>query len=305
MAGFVRLFGENGQDRTDPKAFAAQPDSQTGGGIGRWRRHEPRFSIRCIFRRVQRWSACSAMARLPVPIRNPRLSVADVSSSAAQQAGIKQGDAILRCDGHQPATIDDLHAATVTPHATLFVVERKHEQIHVTITPTPSEDGTARFGLQVVPIGVISYPLHQAIGQGALLTVRAVGQIITSLGDFFGNLVVHQKIAQDVSGPVGIAVLTGQVVALGWPYLFQFVALLSLSLAIMNVLPIPALDGGRLAFLLIERFRRKPIDQRTEQTIHAIGFYVLLALIVAISIRDVQRFAIVDSLRSAWRTLFS
>ena len=208
-------------------------------------------------------------------------------------------------DGHQPATIDDLHAATVTPHATLFVVERKHEQIHVTITPTPSEDGTARFGLQVVPIGVISYPLHQAIGQGALLTVRAVGQIITSLGDFFGNLVVHQKIAQDVSGPVGIAVLTGQVVALGWPYLFQFVALLSLSLAIMNVLPIPALDGGRLAFLLIERFRRKPIDQRTEQTIHAIGFYVLLALIVAISIRDVQRFAIVDSLRSAWRTLFS
>jgi regulator of sigma E protease len=307
FGGFVRLYGENGQEKNDPESFAAQPMLKRAVVLAAGVIMNLVLAF-VVFSAGFSFGLPAALDNVPAGgrIRDQQLSVAEVSvDSPAAQAGLQRGDAVLAVGGRRPATIEDLHTAASTAQATTFTIEREKKEIELTATPTASADGTLRFGVQVVPVGVVSYPIHLAVVQGASLTVRAVGQIVTSLGDFAGDLVRHQKISQDVSGPVGIAVLTGQVVALGWPYLFQFVALLSLSLAVMNVLPIPALDGGRLAFLVIERFRRKPIDQRTEQLVHAFGFYILLALILVISVRDVQRFAIFDSLRSAWQSIFS
>lgn len=307
FGGFVRLYGENGQDRSDPESFAAKSILKRAIVLVAGVVMNLVLAL-VVFSAGFTVGLPAALDNVPAGarVRNQQLSVADVSAtSPAAQAGITRGDAILAVDGHRPATVDDLHTATATPHATTFIIERNHKEITATVTPTISEDGSVRFGLQVVPVGVVSYPIHRAIFQGASMTVRAVGQIFTSLGSLFGNLIAHQKVSQDVSGPIGIAVLTGQVVALGWSYLFQFIALLSLSLAVMNVLPIPALDGGRLFFLIIERIRRKPINQNTEQIIHAVGFYALLALILVISVRDVQRFAIFNTLRSVWHTIFS
>jgi regulator of sigma E protease len=94
----------------------------------------------------------------------------------------------------------------------------------------------------------------------------------------------------EVAGPVGVAVLTGQMARLGFSYLLQFTALFSLNLAIINILPFPALDGGRLLFILIEKIRRKPNNEAVEGVIHNIGFILLLVLIFVITYKDIAKY---------------
>ncbi|MEK7167796.1 MAG: site-2 protease family protein, partial [Patescibacteria group bacterium] len=91
-------------------------------------------------------------------------------------------------------------------------------------------------------------------------------------------------------GPVGIAVLTGQAARMGLVYLLQFTALLSLNLAIINIIPFPALDGGRLLFLLIEKIRGKVMDQRWENTANNVGFMLLMLLIILVTFKDVWKY---------------
>ena len=95
--------------------------------------------------------------------------------------------------------------------------------------------------------------------------------------------------ADQVAGPVGIAVLTGQISSLGFIYLLQFVALLSLNLAFINILPLPALDGGRLLFIAIEKITGHRTKAQIEALVHNIGFILLLSLIILITFQDVSR----------------
>lgn len=97
-------------------------------------------------------------------------------------------------------------------------------------------------------------------------------------------------VAEAVTGPVGIAVMTGRVARMGFVYLVQFTVMLSLNLAIINALPLPALDGGRMLFLLIGKLRGRPVSQRIENGIHIIGFNLLILLAVIITIKDVSAF---------------
>jgi regulator of sigma E protease len=100
----------------------------------------------------------------------------------------------------------------------------------------------------------------------------------------------------DVTGPVGIVYLTKQMSDLGIAYLLQFAALLSINLAIINILPIPALDGGRILFVLIEKLKGSPVSRRTEGLIHQIGFILLLLLMVIITVRDFSTFRILKKI---------
>ncbi len=96
-------------------------------------------------------------------------------------------------------------------------------------------------------------------------------------------------LSESVSGPVGIAQLTGQAVSLGWVSTMQFIALLSLNLAFLNVLPIPALDGGRFFFLILEAITRRKLYPKIEKYAHAVGFVVLLGLIALITFNDIAK----------------
>jgi regulator of sigma E protease len=91
----------------------------------------------------------------------------------------------------------------------------------------------------------------------------------------------------DVSGPVGIAVMTGEAVQMGFVYLLQFGAILSINLAILNILPIPALDGGRVLFLIIEAVVRRPVNGKVEAVIHNIGFLLLMLVVLLVTYKDV------------------
>jgi regulator of sigma E protease len=104
------------------------------------------------------------------------------------------------------------------------------------------------------------------------------------------NLILGHGVSAQISGPVGIATMTGQYARMGFVYLLQFVGILSLNLAVVNFLPLPALDGGRIVFLLIEKFKGSPVKREVEATIHNIGFIALIILILAITVKDVSQY---------------
>lgn len=116
---------------------------------------------------------------------------------------------------------------------------------------------------------------------------------ISFLGQFFSTLFGHGKISEEVAGPIGIYTITGQAVQLGWVYVVQFIAILSLNLGLINIMPFPALDGGRAVFILLEGIaRRKVIRQEIEAILHTVGFILLIALMAAITYRETVRFII-------------
>ncbi|MDP1709592.1 MAG: site-2 protease family protein, partial [Candidatus Komeilibacteria bacterium] len=97
-------------------------------------------------------------------------------------------------------------------------------------------------------------------------------------------------VGDNLGGPVAIAVTTNDMVSLGWQYTLLFMAILSFNLAIINILPFPALDGGRIVFFIIEKIRGKPSRQEVEGWFHRIGFALLMLLAIFITYRDIMRF---------------
>jgi regulator of sigma E protease len=124
---------------------------------------------------------------------------------------------------------------------------------------------------------------------GALATVHLTYDTFAGFFSIIRNLAVGQPAGVELSGPVGIAVVTADVARLGFFHLLQFAAVLSVNLAVINILPIPALDGGRLLFLAIEKVRGRPASRHLEGTVHAIGFFLLVGLILVVTYGDIAR----------------
>ena len=147
-------------------------------------------------------------------------------------------------------------------------------------------------GIGLAYYGDLSFNPVMALWQGGKTT-------ISQLQAFFGGL--YQAFStkeglKGLGGPVKIAQLTGQVADLGIIPLLQFTAFLSLNLAILNTLPFPALDGGRMLFLIIEKLRGKPNNQSVEQYANAIGFMLLLLLMAVITVSDVSQLETIKNL---------
>ena len=103
-------------------------------------------------------------------------------------------------------------------------------------------------------------------------------------------LLLKGKLIADVSGPVGIATLTGQAARMGINYLMQFTAMISINLAVLNIIPFPALDGGRALLIIVEKLKGSPMNKKAEQLVNAIGFAFLVALMVYVTTKDIIRF---------------
>jgi regulator of sigma E protease len=152
------------------------------------------------------------------------------------------------------------------------------------------EAGVHGVGVGLVKTGMVSFSLPYAVYHGVLATIQYTIEVVKAFGGLISNLIIHQAVSVDLSGPVGIAVMTGQVAAMGLVYLIQFTAVLSINLAVVNVLPFPALDGGRVLFLIIEKIRGKALNQRIEASVHNLGFALLMVLVILVTYRDFVRF---------------
>jgi regulator of sigma E protease len=123
-------------------------------------------------------------------------------------------------------------------------------------------------------------------------TAKIIWIILTFLFIYLKNLFVKAEVPKDLAGPVGIFILTREAVKLGIAEILRFTALLSINLAIINILPLPALDGGRILFLVIEKLRGKKVTPQIENLVHTIGFAALIVLILLITYQDVLKFVL-------------
>jgi regulator of sigma E protease len=174
-----------------------------------------------------------------------------------------------------------------------FAVQRINENITAEVdTSTVTDPSKGIVGIGLAYYGKIKFGPVQAIWHGAQTTVNQLQAIATGIIKIFST----KDGVKGVGGPIKIAQLTGQVADLGVLPLLQFTAFLSLNLAILNTLPFPALDGGRMLFLIIEKLRGKPNNQSIEQYANAIGFMLLLLLMVVITVRDVSQLQFIKNL---------
>lgn len=236
--------------------------------------------------------------------RNAQIQILSIQSpSPAESVGLQPGDALVSINTATFLSTDDVrNFLAERPGQEIHLQWKRKETVREGTVRLLNQEGRGMLGVSLGKIGIVSFSLPRAFLMGAQTSFGMAGQIFVALADVLRGLVVEHTVRPDLSGPIGIAVMTGQAARLGFIYLLQFTAILSVNLAVFNVLPIPALDGGRILFVLIERVRRKPLNERIEALIHNTGFVFLLALVLLVTARDVARFK--DVLFSFFHKLF-
>lgn len=214
--------------------------------------------------------------------------------SPAQKAGIKPGDIIIFIDG---VSLDNGEALITKTREKLgetrtITLKRGSGTLTVTLVPRrefPNNEGPMGVVFNDTKIIEKKYSVLQAPVMATRDAFSFSWAIIAGLGLTVWDLVTRGIVPRDVAGPVGIAQATSQFVAAGPTAVISFMALLSLNLAVLNVLPIPALDGGRLFFILIEWILRRRVNPHFERYAHTIGMAVLLTLLLLITFHDLGR----------------
>ncbi len=216
-----------------------------------------------------------------------------VEGSPAARAGIRTGDRIIQIQNQTASEAEQVRKnlseqSAANPSFTL-TVERTGKKIDVIVTPVYVEALKKKgIGVGLADIGTVQLPIHRAFVQGITTTYFFTKMVVLGFWQMLRELFVSHRTGAQLSGPVGIAVMTGKIAEQGFWALAQFAALLSINLAVVNLLPIPALDGGRLVFVLLELIRRTRKTFSWEARAHQIGFILLISLIIFVTVRDVS-----------------
>ena len=207
--------------------------------------------------------------------------------SPAEAAGFQPGDRFVSVDGIAVETFADVqrYVSGRAGDEIVFVMLRDGAEIELRATPVLSEQ-TDALG-NVVKVGIIGVVNNEELGQPRLIeyspgqafvqAVSETGHIIQRTGQFLQRFVVGREDRCQLGGPVKIADMAGRAAALGFEWLVQLVALLSVGIGILNLLPIPPLDGGHLLFYGIESVIRRPVSERTMEAFYRVGFVAVLA----------------------------
>ncbi len=214
------------------------------------------------------------------------------AQSSARDAGVRLGDRIVEVDGTAIATFTDIPPLVVPyPGRTVtFTLERGGKRIAIPVRVAEfvdrddfgNEARIGRIGIaagkpDVVPVGAI-----EAVSLGFGQSLGVMRMMATGVG----QIVAGERSVKELGGPVKIAKYSGEQLSLGWESFVSFVALISINLAFINLLPIPALDGGHLAFYAAEAVRRKPLGLRSQEWAVRTGLALVLALMVFVTIND-------------------
>ncbi|MFA5986159.1 MAG: RIP metalloprotease RseP [Parcubacteria group bacterium] len=215
--------------------------------------------------------------------------------SVASATGIKIGDKIVSlCENDVCSTIENSgeFQKFVSSHADQEIIVhilRGKEDISLSMTPK-NQNGKGMIGVSLADITIVRYAWYAALWESLMRVISLTIMILSAFGALIVSIFAGGGVHAEIAGPVGIAMMTQQMRDMGLAYLLQFAAILSVNLGIINILPIPALDGGRILFLIIEKIKGKPVNQRIEGIMHSAFFIALLVLMAVITIRDVTKF---------------
>jgi regulator of sigma E protease len=325
LGGFCKIKGEEGSNREDEDSFSHKKIWQRAvilaSGVGM------NFLLAAfLLAGGYLVGLPQVLDGLPAgaKIRDPKIQIISViKNSPAQKAGLKIGDTILSIDNQKFSEIKKLqeYVRQRSNQVLVIKIKRGEEIFEKEIIPRenvilkneveqsdekiPSNNNTTNgksvfgplrakgvMGVGLVKTAIVSYPWYKALWYGGVTTISLMAQIILAFYLLIKNLILGQGITVDFAGPVGIAAMTGQVVQLGFIYVLQFAALLSINLGIINFFPFPALDGGRFIALGVEKLRGKPNNPKIENLIHNLGFALLMILIILITFRDLRQLGI-------------
>lgn len=270
IGGFVSMEGEDGGSG-DPRAFCNQKV---------WKR----ILIVCAGAFMNLVLGFIVVLLMTIPSdRLPSMTVAQFYENASTEAtGLQAGDEILRVNGRSIWVDSDLIYTLSTDEDGVvdMVVRRDGEKVELSDVAFTTQDGTLviDFTVQGVPANlpnVLSYSFRKTASIGRLVWI-AVGQLITG-----------QSSINELSGPIGTAQAIGQAVSAGLSTVMYLFAFITINVGIFNILPLPALDGGRLIFLLFELITRRRIKPEHEAYVHFAGFVLLILLIIFVSYHDI------------------
>ena len=214
-----------------------------------------------------------------------------MENSAYAEAGGLAGDTILEVDGKKTSTWDRAQVLLILSNDTgYYNIKVRHENgneetLKVTPKDTILENGTSSkvFGISVVP------RIEKGLIPSLKYAFSKFTSIYQSMFTIIGGLFTGRISTNSLSGPVGIYSIVEQSFALGLSQLLYLTAYISINLGFMNLLPFPAFDGGHIVFVLIEKLRGKPVDKNIEGWFHAVGFMLLMILMIYITIKDIIR----------------
>lgn len=232
------------------------------------------------------WLVISIILSMGVP---QSIVITEVfKDSPAETAGLIIGDVILEISAN-----DFIEFTNNNKGKEITInIERSGAEKEIKVVPRINPPtGEGALGIGLLESGAPSQNFFYALWDGLKMSVEMVKLIFVSLFNLIAGVFTGNKVSfEQVSGPVGIVKITAQASDLGIAYLLQLLALISLNLAVINIFPFPALDGGRLLFLLIEKIKGSPLPAKFENYVNAAGMALLLILMVAITIRDIVRF---------------
>lgn len=215
-----------------------------------------------------------------------KVSVEDIDpGTPAEKAGIKPGDIVRQVEGKEVKSLNDIRMPMQEAEGkpVSMVLERANQNYDITVKPV-KKDGQFLIGIRMKQ-ELRDATVSEAAVSGFKKTYELTGVMLQGIG----QLITGKVGLESLAGPVGIADITGQAAEAGWLPLVRLTALLSLNLGILNILPFPALDGGRLTFIAFEALRGKPIDPNKESLVHFVGFALLMMLMLLITYNDVVR----------------
>lgn len=292
LGGFVKVYGEEYHEedkKIDPKlkkrAFVYKKPWQKSliilaGIVGNF---------------LLGWTLISFLFTQGVPTPTDKVIVEQVQSgSPAQVSGFKTGDVIAkittRGKTYPLASSSDLIKVTKDFAGENLETEviRDGKALRLQVVPrTDPPAGQGPLGILITTFVEKRYPWYQAPFYGLVEAFKITRTIVVELSKVVVRLVTLQGPQVDVAGPIGIAQYTGQAIKFGQNAVLELIALLSLNLAVINILPFPALDGGRLVFVVYEWVTRRRVNKHVERYANLVGIIILLSLAVVISINDI------------------
>ena len=301
LGGFVKIYGEGGEGKGEKRSFATKSISRraiiiTAGVIMNFLLAAFLFGV-------------GHKIGLPTEVdenvtgaaaQGIMVEISGVSpKSPAEAAGIKIGDVIKK------ASVSGSQATEITINSTKevqeFIEAHKGQKISLDVLRGKQElnllvdaranppPGEGPLGISLANIKFVSSSFFDSFIKGVSDMVNITILIVVVLAGIIHKAIIGSPVGEVLTGPVGIYNITSQAAGMGFIYLLQLTALLSINLGLINILPIPALDGGRLLFLGIEKVKGSPVSPKTENIIHTIGFVFLIFLMILVTYKDLTK----------------
>jgi regulator of sigma E protease len=295
LGGFVRIKGEDGEN-TDPDSFLAKPKWQrslviVAGVTMNMLLAYVLVSVGLLFGVPQILEGIDSRAI----VRDRQLEIIDTQKgSLADKAGLKPGDLLVGVDGTNIISFKDFQAYQEKHIGTEvnYVVKRAGAEVSFKLKPERlASTGKGGIGVAITESGVVRYPWYLAPSEGLRMTGNLTFGILSAFYGLLHDLVLGRGVTAEVAGPIKIAKIVGDAARMGLGYVVNLTIILSINLAIINILPLPALDGGRLLFIILEAIKGRPVKRETEAIIHNIGFMLLMFLMLIVIGREFWEFA--------------